>query len=168
MTIFISDVDINIVHSVWCFSFRDDHLVLSWVRWKSWPCSRQHSRRSTRYLWSVKAGLHWGTWSGADPGFYKGGWIRDAIRFIVLFSLKYSYFLLLTPQKRGVDIHPIHPPCIRPCWCIYFFTDCVSYPLEFHSLCVSVNNRNSFPCFENILVSAKDIVRYWAQLFTNR
>ena len=43
-------------------------------------------------------------------------WARANFSFFIyfLFQIKWHFEFFFT-EKWGVDIHPIHPPCIRPC-----------------------------------------------------
>ena len=47
------------------------------------------------------------TWARANFSFF----------FYFLFQIKWHFEFFFT-EKWGVDIHPIHPPCIRPWECV--------------------------------------------------
>ena len=63
-------------------------------------------------------------------------WARANFSFFIyfLFQIKWHFEFFFT-EKWGVDIHPIHPPCIRPCRVFVLWTIPRSYRVSTSENC---------------------------------
>ena len=123
-------------HRIWSF-----HIVVSQRTAKKCTKNRGGSRISKGGGWMADH-IYWGVVEkmrtfarkvAADDETWRNNnqtWARANFSFFLyfLFQIKWHFEFFFT-EKWGVDIHPIHPPCIRPCknYLTHVYNHCCSH-----------------------------------------